>query len=390
MGSVHHHQDEIEEADSQSMRYREIRKVTLVGSFVDLTLGVAKILVGWLSHSQALVADGIHSLSDLVTDFMVLWAAKHAHAEADEEHPYGHGRIETVATVGLGLALIMVAIGIAYDAVDRLFHPDELLNPGYWALAVAASSVLLKELIYHYTMRAAKKYRSNMLRANAWHSRTDAISSVVVVIGVIGTMAGLSYLDAVAAVVVAVMIGKIAFELIWHSIQELMDAGLEQERVLAIREAIMLVDGVVELHELRTRRIGPDALVDVHVLVESRLSISEGHHIAEAVRQKVVQEIDEVSDVMVHVDPEDDEICAPCKTLPLRDEFLARLKSAWAEISESQYIEDVTLHYLDGMIEADLILPLSAMDGDLAVIQNKFQRITETVQDLRAISVQFK
>lgn len=390
MGSAHHHHHEIDEVDTLSSRYQEIRKVTLIGSVVDLSLGVAKIAAGWLSHSQALVADGIHSLSDLLTDFMVLWAAKHAHAEADEEHPYGHGRIETVATVGLGLALIVVAIGIAYDAVDRLFHPDELLNPGFWALAVAASSVLLKELIYHYTMRAAKKYRSNMLRANAWHSRTDAISSVVVVIGVIGTMAGLSYLDAVAAVVVAVMIGKIAFDLIWHSIQELMDAGLEQERVLAIREAIMQVDGVVELHELRTRRIGPDALVDVHVLVESRLSISEGHHIAEAVRQKVVEEIDEVSDVMVHVDPEDDEICAPNKALPLRYEFLARLKPAWADISEAQYIEDVTLHYLDGMIEADLILPLSAMHDDLAAIQNKFQAITETVQDLRAITVQFR
>lgn len=389
MGSAHHHH-EIDEVDSQSLRYREIRKVTLVGSFVDLALGVAKIMAGWLSHSQALVADGIHSLSDLVTDFMVLWAAKHAHAEADEEHPYGHGRIETVATVGLGLALIVVAIGIAYDAVDRLFHPDELLNPGYWALAVALSSVILKELIYHYTMRAAKKYRSNMLRANAWHSRTDAISSIVVVIGVIGTMAGLTYLDAVAAVVVAVMIGKIAFELIWHSIQELMDAGLEQERVLAIREAIMQVDGVVELHELRTRRIGPDALVDVHVLVDSRLSISEGHHIAEAVRQKLVKEIDEVSDVMVHVDPEDDEICAPCKSLPLRYEFLARLEAAWAGIPEAKQIEDVTLHYLDGMIEADLILPLSVINNDPAALQNRFQAITEIVQDLRTINVQFR
>lgn len=389
MGSAHQHH-EIDEVDRQSLRYREIRKVTLIGSVVDLALGVAKIAAGWLSHSQALVADGIHSLSDLLTDFMVLWAAKHAHAEADEEHPYGHGRIETVATVGLGLALITVSIGIAYDSVERLFSPDELLNPGYWALAVAVASVILKEAIYHYTMWAAKKYRSNMLRANAWHSRTDAISSVVVVIGVIGTMAGLSYLDAVAAVVVAAMIGKIAFDLIWHSIQELMDAALEQEKVEAIRKAIMQVDGVVELHELRTRRIGPDALVDVHVLVEPRLSISEGHHIAEAVRYKVVQEIDEVSDVMVHVDPEDDESCAPCKALPLRYEFLARLESAWKDIPQAKQIEYVTLHYLDGMIEAEIILPLSAMQDELTEIQNRFQAAAGAVQDLRAITIQFR
>lgn len=389
MGSSHHHH-EIDEIDSQSARYREIRKVTLIGSVIDLTLGVAKIAAGWFSHSQALLADGIHSLSDLLTDFMVIWAAKHAHAEADDEHPYGHGRIETVATVALGLALITVAIGIAYDAVERLFAPDELLNPGYWALAVAVTSVILKEAIYHYTMWAARKYRSNMLRANAWHSRTDAISSIVVVIGVIGTMAGLTYLDAVAAVVVAVMIGKIAFDLIWHSIQELMDAALEQERVLAIREAILQVDGVVELHELRTRRIGPDALVDVHVLVEPRLSISEGHHIAEAVRHRVVQEIDEVSDVMVHVDPEDDESCAPCKALPMRHEFIARMETAWKEIPEAKYIEDVTLHYLDGMIEAEIILPLSVAQGELAEIQKRFQVAVKMVQDLRNIEIQFR
>ncbi|MGD8557525.1 MAG: cation diffusion facilitator family transporter, partial [Chromatiales bacterium] len=178
-------------------RYREMRKVTLIGSVVDLLLGVFKILVGWIASSQSLIADGVHSLSDLATDFVVLYAAKHGSREADEEHPYGHGRIETLATAGLGVALVLVAIGIAWDATSRLFEPERLFQPGIWALVVALLSVVLKEWIYHYTMRVAKRVKSAMLEANAWHSRTDAISSIVVVIGVGGTMLGLDYLDAI-------------------------------------------------------------------------------------------------------------------------------------------------------------------------------------------------
>ena len=142
------------------MRYKETVRVTLVGSVVDLTLGVAKIFGGYFAQSQALIADGIHSLSDLATDAAVLYAAKHSHREADEDHPYGHGRIETVATVVLGVALIAVALGISYDAVDRLFHPETLWVPGYLAIVIALISVFSKEWIYHYTMRVAKKYKS--------------------------------------------------------------------------------------------------------------------------------------------------------------------------------------------------------------------------------------
>jgi cation diffusion facilitator family transporter len=142
--------------DPRSERYREIRKVTLIGSAVDLLLGVAKLLFGVLANSQALIADGLHSLSDLATDFLVLFAAKHAHREADTEHPYGHGRIETVATVVLGVALAIVAIGICVDAVRRLVEPSTLLHPGIMALVVAALSVVSKEIIYQYTVRLAR------------------------------------------------------------------------------------------------------------------------------------------------------------------------------------------------------------------------------------------
>ena len=164
--------------------------MTLIGAVVDLSLGVVKFVVGRLAGSQPLVADGIHSLSDLATDFMVLFAAKHAHREADAEHPYGHGRIETVATVALGASLIIVAIGISFDAVRRMLNPELLMHPGVLALVVAMISVASKEAIYQYTARIARRLRSSMLQANAWHSRSDAISSIVVVIGIAGAVAG--------------------------------------------------------------------------------------------------------------------------------------------------------------------------------------------------------
>jgi len=267
-------------SDANRKRRHEIMRVTLVGSVFDLLLGISKIIGGFLSNSTALIADGVHSLSDLVTDFIVLYASSQAHREADAEHPYGHGRFETLATVVLGLALFGVAIGISWDAVSRLFHPEKLWQPGVLALVIAAISIVVKEALYHYSMTIAKKYRSNMLKANAWHSRSDAISSVIVVVGVAGSMAGLDYLDAIAAVGVALMIAKISWGLVWHSVRELIDTGLEPERVEAIRNSILNVDGVKALHILRTRRMGSDALVDVHIQVPPTISVSEGHHTA--------------------------------------------------------------------------------------------------------------
>lgn len=339
-------------------RYRATVRVTLVGSVVDLALGVSKIMAGIASQSQALIADGVHSLSDLVTDGFILYAAAHAAREADEDHPYGHKRFEAVATVALGVALIAVALGIAYDAGRRLFSPNELLAPGYVALFVAIASIVSKEAIYHYTMRAARKHRSDMLRANAWHSRTDAISSIIVVIGIVGTMAGLNYLDALAAIGVALMIIKIGWDLMWHSLRELVDTGLETERVEAIRATILAVDGVAALHMLRTRRMGGDALADVHIQVQPTISVSEGHHISESVRQKLINEIEELADVTVHIDTENDQAAARTHNLPLRGEVLRRAMIAFDGITEADEIEQVSIHYLDGRVQLELLLPL--------------------------------
>lgn len=359
-GHHHHHHHHPVNLDPADVRYRAIRKVTLVGSVLDLSLAVVKLIVGYLGQSQALIADGIHSLSDLATDAMVIVAAKHGSRDADDTHPYGHARIETVATVALGVALIAVAVGIAWDAISRLFHPEALWQPGLMALGVAFVSVISKEWIYHYTMAVARRLRSEMLKANAWHSRSDAISSIVVMVGVGGAMLGLDYLDAVAAVGVALMIAKIGWDLSWANIHELIDAGLEEEKVKAIRETIIGVDGVRQLHMLRTRRMGGEALVDVHIQVDPKLSVSEGHFISERVRNEVVQAMDEVQDVLVHIDPEDDETVRPSVDLPPRGELLKALEHEWRAVPQAAALEKITLHYLEGKIMIELVLPLAA------------------------------
>jgi cation diffusion facilitator family transporter len=373
-------------------RYRDTQRVTLLGALVNLLLALGKIFFGVIGHSQALVADGVHSLSDLATDALVLFAARHASRDADEDHPYGHGRFETAATVGLGIFLAAVGLGILYDAVRRLFAPELLLQPGWLALAVAAISIVAKEALYHWTVRVAHRLRSPMLRANAWHHRSDAISSVVVLVGVGGTMAGLPYLDAIAAAGVALMILRIGWGLGWQSIRELVDTALDREQVAGIRRAILAVDGVNALHLLRTRRMGADALVDVHVLVDADLSVSEGHQIGEAVRRKLIAEFEEVSDVMVHIDPEDDEQAAPTTGLPPREEMLRRLHERWRGVAPAVAVENVRLHYLEGKVHVELFLPLTAVASvaEARRLADALKQAAQSLEEVGAVEVGYR
>ncbi|HEY9050015.1 MAG TPA: cation diffusion facilitator family transporter [Gammaproteobacteria bacterium] len=375
---------------SLEKRKKEIDNITLWGVVVNVVLAIGKLVIGFIANSHALIADGLHSFSDLVSDGMVLIASKHSHQEADEDHPYGHGRYETLATIGVGLFLILVAIGIAIDATLRLLEPASLKAPGALALIVAAISIISKEALYQYTMKVARRIKSKMLIANAWHHRTDSISSVVVLIAIAGAMWGLPILDDVAAIVVSVMIAHIGWELSHSSIQELVDTALEPEKVDAIKQKIMDVDGVEQLHMLRTRRMGHQALVDVHILVDSNLSVSEGHQISEAVEQVLTDHFDEINDVTVHIDPEDDEQSPhSCKTLPLRSEMLELLKETWSDIPEVQQMKGLTLHYLDGLVNVEIVLPLTVLDNLQAAdrLNEKLLKAAESLEHVRKVDV---
>jgi cation diffusion facilitator family transporter len=342
----------------QQQRYRVTQRATLVGAGVNLLLAVVKILFGVIGHSQSLLADGLHSLSDLLSDGLVLFAAYHAKEAPDDEHPYGHGRFETAGTLALGLFLFLVGAGVIWDAVERLFSPEALLVPSMTTLWVAAFSIVANEALYFYTQHLAKQIRSDLLRANAWHHRSDSISSVVVLVGIGGTLVGLPYLDAIAAVLVGLMILHIGWQLVWQSVHELVDSGLEEQRVEEIKQVITSVAGVKDVHMLRTRKMGGHASADVHVQVASWLSVSEGHRISEVVMQRLLESVEELVDVTVHIDPEDDESTAPCGHLPLRTEAEQRLQALWQDLPCFDRRMRLVLHYISGRIDVDLFFPL--------------------------------
>ncbi|MCG6941223.1 MAG: cation diffusion facilitator family transporter [Thiohalocapsa sp.] len=352
----------VSEGEQRLRERREaVTRTALVGALANLVLSGVKIAVGWVGHSHALIADGVHSLSDLATDALVWIAGHHASRAPDLEHPYGHGRYETVATLALALLLMLVALGVGWDATKRLFEPESLATPALITLYAALGSILVKEWLYWYTLAYAKRVRSDMLRANAWHHRSDAISSIVVLVGIAGTIAGLPYLDAVAAVIVAVMIARIAWELGVDAARELVDTGLDAERLAAVRTTILKVGGVRDLHMLRTRSLGGIVSTDVHVLVDPYISVSEGHLISVKVEQELKRRFDEIEDVIVHIDPEDDNIAPPTMGLPSRREVLMRLAGYWSQFPELARPERVQLHYLDGRIEVEVYLPTSAV-----------------------------
>jgi cation diffusion facilitator family transporter len=367
------------ETSERQLRAQAIKRTTVVGAAVNLLLAALKIIVGWLGQSHALIVDGIHSISDLVSDVLVWVAGHHAGQAPDADHPYGHGRFETVATLTLGFLLMVVAVSIAWDAVERLFQPDQLLRPAPITLFVAGLSILVKEALYWYTRAYGRRVRSDLLIANAWHHRSDAISSIVVLIGILGTLAGLTYLDGVASVIVAVMIAKIAWDLGWDAARELVDTGLSSERLREISQIIRRSTGVRDVHMLRTRTIGGNAAADVHVLVDADISVSEGHAISVLVQERLMEAIDRMADVTVHIDPEDDENACPTQGLPMRHEVLERLDARWRDIPETLTRKRLLLHYLNGAISVDIFFPLRTY-----VDERSARRLRDALRDALA------
>jgi cation diffusion facilitator family transporter len=367
------------------------QRVTLVGAAVNLLLAVVKIFVGKMASSHALIADGIHSLSDLLTDLLV-WVATHYGSQAiDEDHPYGHARFETVATVVLGGLLMLVGAGITWEAISRVVDPQIALQPGVIALFAALFSILANEGLFRYTLKVAKATRSRLLEANAWHHRSDSISSIVVLVGIGGSMLGIEALDDFAAIVVAVMLAKKGDGLLKDSVSELVDTSLPKERLEEIREAIRGVDGVTSLHFLRTRSMGGEALVDVHIQVDSEITVSEGHLISDTVKYSLLNRFEEIADVLVHVDPEDDEEIALNASLPLRKELEGRIQSVWSDVEAAQQLRKINLHYLRGKVVVEVVLPLSLLSNGLTaeVVEEQLREIESQLEEIAEVVVYF-
>ena len=275
---------------------------TWVSVGVNLVLTITQIVVGVVAKSQALIADGIHSLSDLVADFVVLFASHHAQKDADEDHPYGHQRFETAASMVLGLLLLAVGVGMLWSAARKLEAPETIQTVHVMALWVAGGALVAKELLFRYMLAVAKRVKSSMLVANAWHARSDAASSLVVGVGIVGNLAGYPILDPIAALIVGFMVAKMGWSFAWDALHDLMDRAVDDEEVQAIRQTLMDTPGVSDVHDVRTRKMGDMIVVDAHIEVDALITVEAGHDIAVLARQRVLQR-HRVLNLMTHVDP---------------------------------------------------------------------------------------
>lgn len=275
---------------------------TWVSVGVNVCLTVTQVTVGVLAKSQGLVADGIHSLSDLVADFVVLFAGHHAKKDADEDHPYGHHRFETAASLVLGMLLLAVGVGMLWSAFRKLESPETVAQVHVVALWVAGGALAAKELLFRYMLAIAKRVKSSMLVANAWHARSDAASSLVVGLGIIGNLAGYPILDPIAALIVGFMVSKMGWSFAWDALHDLMDRSVDEQEVAAIRSTLAATPGVRSVHDVRTRKMGDMIVVDAHIEVDAVISVEAGHDIAVEARQRVLQR-HRVLNLMTHVDP---------------------------------------------------------------------------------------
>ncbi|MCP4911754.1 MAG: cation transporter [Oligoflexia bacterium] len=349
----HHHHISTGERNS------EAKKVTIIGSIFDFLLGVGKILAGFFYNSHALIIDGIHSFTDVFTDIFVVAISHYSNQEPDEEHPYGHEKFETLGTVAMGAILLATAGALLYETIERLFAVKEAVIPGKPALAMAFLSILVKEFLYHYTRRVGEKINSSLLIANAWHSRTDAISSIVVLGGIILSYFGYSYFDDIAAIIVAIFIGKIGWDFLTDSLGELAESSIDSDKVDEIEKSILKIDGVKGCHNLRTRKMGHKTLIDVNIEVDEFITVSEGHEISSWVAKFLTDNYQDVTDVTVHTDVEDDMDDNYQHTftglLPLRSGVISMLETCWKDLPVFEDAPFIKLHYIGRRINVDLL-----------------------------------
>jgi cation diffusion facilitator family transporter len=292
------------DAEDNAGKQAAARRSTLVSVGVNLGLTAAQVAAGLLAGSQALIADAIHSLSDLISDFVVLFASHHSQKGPDAGHQYGHQRFENAASLVLGLLLLGVGVGMLWNAVLKLEHPEAIQPVKLIALWVALAALAAKELLFRYMLGVAERVRSSMLVANAWHARSDAASSLVVALGITGNVFGYHMLDPVAALIVGLMVTRMGWQFGWDALHDLMDRSVDDETVRAIQQTMQDTPGVHGVHDVKTRRMGDMILVDVHLEVDALASVREGHDIALEARRRVMMRRD-VLNVMTHVDPVD-------------------------------------------------------------------------------------
>jgi len=361
-------------------------QVTVVGVIANLALSLLKGVVGVISLSSALLADAIHSLSDLLSDAVTLWAIYISRKPIDESHPYGHGKFEAVGTFFISLMLILAGFGIATHSINQL---NKLVVPGTLAVWIAAFSIVSKELLYRYASYVGHKHQSRILLANAWHHRTDAISSLVALAGIVGAVLGYPLLDPIAAIVVSGWIIKTGLTIGYESLMELTDKGVEQNILKSINQILSEIKGVEHFHRVRARRMGPYMLVDLHIEVEQTISVSASHQVAERVRHSIVQQIPSVNEVLVHVDAENHPEEDPVKLMRPQKEIEGEIQAIVNTFPQIKDLTHVLCHYLNETVFVEIGI---AVDPYRQIIEakeiaQKLKTNIEQIEDIHAADI---
>jgi len=286
-------------------RQKKIRSITIWGIFLNISLMMIKLFSGILIKSSALIADGVHSLSDLATDFVVLIGTRLSSRPADKTHPYGHGKLETIASLMIGLTLLVISSGIIWSAGAAIYRHEHNF-PGYIVLVVAAVSVISKEILFFITRKIARITHSSVLYANAWHHRSDSFSSVAVLLGGVAGLLGWGHADQVAAIVVGFMILGVSGKIFFEGLRELSEHSADSESIEKIEMVLTKEKNISSWHALRTRKMGAELCVDVHVLVDPALSVQESHDISMKIEEDIEKELSRPVNILVHVEPNDE------------------------------------------------------------------------------------
>jgi cation diffusion facilitator family transporter len=346
-------------------------RAIIVGVIANIILSLFKFIGGILGNSVALVADAIHSLSDLVTDIIVLFTHRIGKMPQDADHPYGHGRAETIGTAIIGLIIIATGIGVIHETWEAIAG-DTGKTPGLLAAIAAIFSILINEGLYHYTRRVGEATQSPSLIANAWHHRTDAISSIAALIGIVGASQGFFFMDPLAGAVVGCMIVKVGIDITREGIRDLMDTALSEEHTKKIHSILKEIPEVLHFHDLRSRVIGGEFLIDVHILVDAEMTVTEGHRVAETARRNLINAIPNIQDVLVHVDGEHD---ADVEGIYLitRKELTDITQMLISELGGNISPPEIRVHHIKGKNLVDVFIKIGAsqnMEDSRALVAN--------------------
>ena len=374
--------------NARDLSEKHALKVTLLGLAANLILALAKGFIGIIANSSALIADAGHSVSDLLSDGITLWAVRMSGIPKDKNHPYGHGKFETVGTFIISLLLLFTGIGVAGHVFNRM---DATVVPGTIALWMAGIAIIVKEALFHVTRMVGRRTGSRVLMANAWHHRSDAISSVAALLGIAGAQLGIPLMDPIAGMLVAGLIIKTGIDIGYESIRELTDETVEEDVISELGKIMSGIEGVDHYHEMRARRMGPHLLVDLHIQVDSMMSISAAHQVAERVRLEILEKLPAVNEVLVHVDAEDDHVGDEGSEL-LQDIVLMRpqgeiendVKKVLAEIPEIQGITHIYCHYLNQKltVQVNILLDAEMRIRDAQKIASAARLKIEQIKDI--------